>query len=134
MTPALATRGLAKSFGAFAAVDGVDLAIAPGARQALIGPNGAGKTTLINLLAGVLAPTRGDVFLAGERITHLTQHERVKRGMTRTFQLNNLFPGLTVLESVLLATCERTGAAWHPCRPVAAFTAEIDAAHALLRR
>jgi branched-chain amino acid transport system ATP-binding protein len=131
--PALNTRDLVKTFGTFAAVGGVDLAIAPGARHALIGPNGAGKTTFINLLTGVLRPTRGDVFLAGERITGLTQHERVKRGMTRTFQINTLFPGLTVLESVLIAICERTGAAWSALRPVESFTAEAAEAHALLR-
>jgi branched-chain amino acid transport system ATP-binding protein len=128
------TQGLVKTFGTFAAVGGVDLSIAAGARHALIGPNGAGKTTLINLLTGVVSPTRGDVFLAGERITTLTQHERVKRGMTRTFQINTLFPGLTVLESVLLAICERTGAAWQPLRTVTAFTSEVDEAHALLQR
>jgi len=134
MTPALRTHDLARSFGSLAAVDGLTLAIETGARHALIGPNGAGKTTFINLLTGVLAPSRGDVFLAGERITALTQHERVKRGMTRTFQINTLFPGLTVLESVLLAVCERTGAAWHAYRPVAAFGAEIEESHELLRR
>jgi branched-chain amino acid transport system ATP-binding protein len=128
------TQGLVKTFGSFAAVGGVDLSIDAGARHALIGPNGAGKTTLINLLTGVLAPTRGDVILAGERITALTQHERVKRGMTRTFQINTLFPGLTVIESVLLAICERTGAAWHPLRAVTAFTAEVEEGQALLRR
>jgi branched-chain amino acid transport system ATP-binding protein len=134
MTAALRTHDLARSFGSFAAVDGVTLEIAAGARHALIGPNGAGKTTFINLLTGVLRPSRGDVFLAGERITALTQHERVKRGMTRTFQINTLFPGLTVLESVLLAICERTGAAWHAYRPIEAFGAEIAEAQALLQR
>jgi len=134
MTAALQARDLARSFGSFAAVAGVDLAIGRGARHALIGPNGAGKTTLINLLTGVLAPTRGDVFLAGERVTRLTQHERVKRGMARTFQINTLFPGLTVLESVLVAICERTGAAWHALREVRAFGAEVDEAYTLLAR
>jgi branched-chain amino acid transport system ATP-binding protein len=132
--PALRTRGLSKAFGALAALDGVDLEIATGARHALIGPNGAGKTTFINLLTGVLEPTRGDVFLAGERITGLAQHERVKRGMTRTFQVNTLFPGLTVIESVMLAICERTGAAWRWWRPVETLGAEVDEARALLRQ
>jgi branched-chain amino acid transport system ATP-binding protein len=111
MTASLRTQGLSKRFGAFDAVSDVSLTFSPGARHALIGPNGAGKTTFINLLTGVLPPTAGDVFLGDENITALAQHVRVKRGMTRTFQINTLFPGLTVLESVVLAVCERQGRA-----------------------
>jgi branched-chain amino acid transport system ATP-binding protein len=132
MTPALRTQGLGKRFGAFLANSGITLAFAPGARHALIGPNGAGKTTFINLLTGALAPSEGDVFLHEERITALPQHQRVKRGMTRTFQINTLFPALTVLESVVLAICERTGRArvWH--RTVASERDAIDEAMVLL--
>jgi branched-chain amino acid transport system ATP-binding protein len=108
---ALATRGLSKRFGAFDAVSDVTLAFAPGARHALIGPNGAGKTTVINLLTGVFPPSAGSVHMGADDITALPQHQRVKRGMTRTFQINTLFPGLTVLESVVLAVCERQGRA-----------------------
>jgi len=130
---ALHTEGLSKAFGGFKANTDVSLALPAGARHALIGPNGAGKTTLINLLTGVLAPTSGEVFLGGERITGLPQHERVKRGVTRTFQINTLFHGLTVLESVVLAICERDGraAVWH--RTVASLTKEIEEARVLLR-
>jgi branched-chain amino acid transport system ATP-binding protein len=115
VTAALRTAGLSKQFGAFKAASDVTLAFPQGVRHALIGPNGAGKTTLINLLTGALAPTSGDVFLGDERITTLAQHQRVKRGMTRTFQINTLFGGLTVLESAVLAVCERKGRAgvWH---------------------
>jgi branched-chain amino acid transport system ATP-binding protein len=132
MTAALRTVGLSKHFGAFRANSDISLAFAPGARHAVIGPNGAGKTTLINLLAGALAPTSGDVYLGDERITGLAQHERVKRGMARTYQINNLFPGLTVLESAVLAIAERNGRAaiWH--RPVAHLRDEIDEARRLL--
>jgi branched-chain amino acid transport system ATP-binding protein len=132
MTPALATRGLTKRFGAFTANADLTLEFPQGARHALIGPNGAGKTTLINLLTGALAPTSGEVFLGGERITSLPQHQRVKRGMARTFQINTLFAGLTVLESVVLAIAERLGRAgiWH--RTVARQRSEIDEALALL--
>ncbi len=133
MKPALSTTGLSKQFGAFKANSDVTLAFAHGARHALIGPNGAGKTTLINLLTGVLPPTSGDVFLGEERITSLPQHERVKRGMTRTFQINTLFPGLTVLESVVLAICERKGTAGVWIRTVATRREEIDEAQALLQ-
>jgi branched-chain amino acid transport system ATP-binding protein len=130
--PALRTVALSKQFGAFSANSDVTLAFPAGARHALIGPNGAGKTTLINLLTGVLPPTSGEVYLGNERITTLAPHERVKRGMTRTFQINTLFPGLSVLESVVLAITERNGRAglWH--RTVATQRAEIDEALALL--
>jgi branched-chain amino acid transport system ATP-binding protein len=129
---ALRTEGLSKQFGAFKANSDVTLSFPHGARHALIGPNGAGKTTLINLLTGALAPSAGEVFLGDERITGLPQHHRVKRGMTRTFQINTLFAGLTVLESVVLAVCERRGRAhvWH--RTVARQRDEADEAAALL--
>jgi branched-chain amino acid transport system ATP-binding protein len=132
MSAALRTVGLSKRFGGLSAVSDVSLEIPQGARHALIGPNGAGKTTLINLLTGVLEPTAGDVFLGGERITALPQHLRVKKGLTRTFQINTLFAGLTVLESVVLAILERKGLAAHWIRPVSSHCAEIDEAMELL--
>jgi len=132
VTAALRTEGLGKRFGAFAAASDVSLSFPPGVRHALIGPNGAGKTTLINLLTGVLAPSAGEVWLGDERITGLAQHQRVKRGMTRTFQINTLFAGLTVLESIVLAVCERKERAttWH--RTVASRREEVEEARALL--
>ena len=133
MTAALRTEALSKQFGAFKANSDVTLAFPPGARHALIGPNGAGKTTLINLLTGVLAPTSGEVLLGDERITGLAPHERVKRGMTRTFQINTLFAGLSVLESVVLAICERKGRAGVWYRTVARQREEIDEAQSLLQ-
>jgi branched-chain amino acid transport system ATP-binding protein len=130
--PALHTQNLSRAFGALVAVDNVSLDLPAGARHALIGPNGAGKTTLINLLTGVLEPSAGEVFLGGERITALGAHERVKRGIARTFQVTNLFPGLTVLESMLLAIHERNGAGgeWH--RDHRARRGDVDEARALL--
>ncbi|HSS85260.1 MAG TPA: ATP-binding cassette domain-containing protein, partial [Reyranella sp.] len=80
-----------------------------GARQALIGPNGAGKTTFVNLLTGVLAPSAGRVLLAGEDITRLRPEARVRRGLVRTFQINQLFGDLTPLETIALAIDERLG-------------------------
>jgi branched-chain amino acid transport system ATP-binding protein len=132
MTPALRTEGLSKSWGAFVANDHIGLSLPIGARHALIGPNGAGKSTFINLLTGVTAPSSGEIYLNGERITHLPAHDRVKRGMARTFQITTLFPGLTVLESVVLAICEKYDVAksWH-CT-VTSRKAEIDEAWALL--
>jgi len=132
MTATLRTEKLSKQWGEFKANSDVSLTFTPGARHALIGPNGAGKTTFINLLTGVFAPTSGDVFLGDECITALPQFARVKRGMTRTFQINTLFPGLTVMESVVLAICERNdnGARWH--RTVAHQREEIAEAEQLL--
>jgi branched-chain amino acid transport system ATP-binding protein len=132
MSAALRTAGLTKRFGALAAVDGVSLAFPVGARHALIGPNGAGKTTLINLLAGTLEPTAGDVFFGDERITPLSEDRRVKRGLARTYQITSLFPGLTVLESVALAILERKGLGARWTRAVARHREELDEARALL--
>ncbi|MBI4995652.1 MAG: ABC transporter ATP-binding protein [Rhodocyclales bacterium] len=132
MSVALRTEGLSKSWGAFKANSDVNLTLKVGARHALIGPNGAGKTTFINLLTGVYAPSAGRVFLDGQDVTALPQHQRVKRGMTRTFQINTLFPGLTVLESVVLAICERKGTCGRWWRTVASQKEEIAEAMELL--
>lgn len=128
----LRTEGLSKQWGSFKANSAISLNFAPGARHALIGPNGAGKTTFINLLTGAFAPTAGRVFFGGQDITTLSQHARVKRGMTRTFQINTLFAGLTVLESVVLAVTERRGlqARWY--RTVESQGDAVDEAMALL--
>jgi ABC-type branched-subunit amino acid transport system ATPase component len=109
MTPALETFALEKRFGGLLATNKVSLRIEKGARHALIGPNGAGKTTLINLLTGIQQPTAGRILLDGQDITHLAPHRRVKLGMARTFQINQLFPDLTPIETIGLAVSERLG-------------------------
>lgn len=132
----LETRGLTRRFGGFTAVDGVSLSLPPGARHALIGPNGAGKTTLVNLLSGALRPSTGQVLLEGEEVTGLPQHRRVKRGLARTFQVNQLFPDLTPLDAVSLALCEREELSarwWRPVRAHRAVQAEAAALLAGLR-
>lgn len=98
----LSAQGLVKRFGGITATGNVNLNLHKGARHALIGPNGAGKTTLINLLTGVLEPTEGRILLQGEDITGLAPHQRVRRGMVRTFQINQLFDTLTPLETLAL--------------------------------
>jgi branched-chain amino acid transport system ATP-binding protein len=108
---ALETRGLSKSFGALVVARDIDFRLPVGARHALIGPNGAGKTTFINLVTGRLAPSAGQILLGGIDVTALSPEKRVKRGIGRTFQITALFPGLSVLENVLLAVSERHGAA-----------------------
>jgi branched-chain amino acid transport system ATP-binding protein len=111
MTVVLETRKLMKRFGGFAATNDVSLKLERGARQALIGPNGAGKTTLINLLTGVLEPTSGSVLLEGDDITALPSHQRVRRGIVRTFQINQLFNALTPLQSLALTVSHQLGIA-----------------------
>ena len=107
----LETRGLCKNFGALEVAREIEFQLVAGARHALIGPNGAGKTTFINLLTGLLQPSKGQVLLQGRDVTRLAQAGRVKRGIARTFQINQLFRGLTVLENVYIAIAERTGVA-----------------------
>jgi branched-chain amino acid transport system ATP-binding protein len=132
MAAVLHTRNLGKNFGGFAAANEINLSIEQGARHALIGPNGAGKTTLVNLLTGALEPSAGEVFLKGENVTRLGQHQRVKRGLVRTFQINRLFADMTVLESVALSVCERLGLGWRWWRPVVNHGAALDEAAELL--
>ncbi len=109
MTVVLETKGLEKNFGALRVTRDLSLKIGRGARHALIGPNGAGKTTVINLLTGVLKPDAGRILLNGKDITDLPVHQRVGRGMSRTFQINQLYPDLTPLETIGLAVSERLG-------------------------
>jgi branched-chain amino acid transport system ATP-binding protein len=109
VAPALETRNLVKRFGGLVATDDVSFRLEPGARHALIGPNGAGKTTFINLLTGVLPPTSGQVLLEGADVTRLRPELRVQRGLARTFQINQLFPAMTPLETLGLAVSERLG-------------------------
>src|ERR1700704_3025582 len=104
MPVVLETRGLDKHFGGIVAANQVSLQIQKGARHALIGPNGAGKTTVVNLLTGVLKPTAGQILLDGRDITRLQPHERVRLGIARTFQINQLFGDLTPIETLGLAT------------------------------
>src|SRR5690348_10754358 len=120
MTAALALEldGVSKAFGGLRAVDAVELAVRPGERRALIGPNGAGKTTLFNLVAGALAVTTGRIELFGRDVTRMPSHRRATLGLTRTFQVSNLFPTLSALENCLLAVQALTRAKFTMHRPV----------------
>jgi branched-chain amino acid transport system ATP-binding protein len=109
MPVVLETIGLTKRFTGLVASNDVSLRIEKGARHALIGPNGAGKTTLINLLTGVLRPTAGRILLDGGDIGNLATYKRVRLGIVRTFQINQLFGDLTPLETIGLAVSERRG-------------------------
>jgi ABC-type branched-subunit amino acid transport system ATPase component len=115
--PLIETRNVSKEFGALRAASDINFRLESGARHALIGPNGAGKTTFVNLLTGVFAPSTGQVLLKGRDITGMAQADRVKLGVARTFQINRLFRGLSVLENVYIAIAERLGAAPSILRP-----------------
>jgi branched-chain amino acid transport system ATP-binding protein len=134
MEALLETAGLSRAFGGLVAVRDVTFSLPEGAREALIGPNGAGKTTFINLLTGVLPPSSGTIRFAGEDISRLAAHARVRRGIARTFQINQLFDDMTPLEAVMLAILEREGQADSVARPLWRQTRIVDEAAALLAR
>jgi branched-chain amino acid transport system ATP-binding protein len=131
-TPALHTRSLDKNFGSLIVARNIAISLPPGERYALIGPNGAGKTTLINLITGMLRPDAGQIFLGEEDITRLKPHERVRRGLVRTFQINTLFPRLSALEAVTLAVCERRGEGTDWWRHLPAYREAIEEAFQIL--
>jgi branched-chain amino acid transport system ATP-binding protein len=103
VTPLLQTRGLGRAFGGLKAVDSVDFAVDPGEIRAIIGPNGAGKTTFVSLICGRVAPSAGSVTFAGEDITRLPAHRRVRRGIAYTFQITSVFANLSAFDNVALA-------------------------------
>jgi len=134
MTVVLETRNLVKRFGGITPTNDVTLQVHKGARHALIGPNGAGKTTLINLLTGVLEPTSGSIWLDGHEITQLAPHKRVRRGVVRTFQINQLFSELTPLQSLALAVSSNLGISDGWWRPLGADPRIAPACEKLLKQ
>lgn len=100
----LQLQGVSIHFGALKAVDNVTLAVAAGERVAILGPNGAGKTTLFNAITGMTPATGGQVRFDGHDVTRATPDARAQRGIARTFQITNLFFGLTIEDNLLLAT------------------------------
>jgi branched-chain amino acid transport system ATP-binding protein len=128
VTATLDVQGFNKAFGALPVTRDVSLTLERGARRALIGPNGAGKTTLVNLITGVLQPSSGKVLLDGVDITNTGQAERARRGLARTFQINQLFRGLSVLENVGMAISERDGHANNLWRATGSNRAILDEA------
>jgi branched-chain amino acid transport system ATP-binding protein len=101
--PILSTRDVAKVYAGFRALDGVSLSVGEGSVHAIIGPNGAGKTTFFNVLSGFAPATRGSVRFAGQEIAQLDAAAIARMGMVRSFQINSIFPHLSVLENVKIA-------------------------------
>jgi branched-chain amino acid transport system ATP-binding protein len=130
----LSATGLVKRFGGIMATNRVSLNLRKGARHALIGPNGAGKTTLVNLLTGVLDASEGQIALEGEDITHLSPHQRVRRGLVRTFQINQLFDGLTPLETLALTVSQHQGVGARWWQPLGASRAVAERCDQLLEQ
>ena len=112
MTAIVETRGVSKHFGDFRALDDVSVAVSEGEFVSIVGPNGAGKTTLVNLLTGLLVPTSGQVFFKGADIAGIGPVALAKRGMARTFQLVQIFPQLTVAETIAAAVVSQQDKPW----------------------
>lgn len=125
----LRVHELSKNFGGLDVARSLTLELPPGCRTALIGPNGAGKTTFANLLTGTIKPSSGSITLDGANIGKLSEAERVKAGIAKTFQITNLFRELTVRENVRLAILEREGRTGNfvkDCRGISTIEAEIE--------
>ena len=127
----LELRNLSKRFGGVVATDGVTLDVKRGEVHALIGPNGAGKTTLIAQVAGDLGSDRGAILFEGADITRASQHERVRAGLARSYQITSIFRRFSVLDNLALAVQARSGSSFSFWRPVAAEAALAEEARAI---
>lgn len=131
---ALEAETLSYGYSAHRVIEGLTLRVAVGARHAVIGPNGAGKTTLIHLLTGFCRPQKGRLRLLGRDMTQASPEARVKRGLVRSFQINQLFPNLTPRMSLLLALAARDGTSGRWWRPLTGDDARGAEAEALLQQ
>jgi len=129
----LQVKDLVKNFGALRATDHVTLDVLPGEVHALIGPNGAGKTSLVAQLSGHLLSDSGQIVFEGQDVTALPTHERVHRGLARSFQITRLFKSFTVLDNVALSVQARSGNSFSFWRPVRSEKALTDAAMVVLQ-
>jgi branched-chain amino acid transport system ATP-binding protein len=112
MSPLLETRNVSKSYGVFSALENVSMAVGDGELVSVVGPNGAGKTTLVNLLTGLLSPTSGEVFFMGKNISGVGPVALADQGLARAFQLIQIFPKLTVAETIAAAVVSRQKKRW----------------------
>jgi len=119
MTALLETRTVSKYYGELRALSDVSIAIKAHELVSVVGPNGAGKTTLVNLLTGLLTPTAGEVLFMGESIAGIGPVRLAERGLVRSFQLIQIFPQLTVAETIAAAVVSRQGKRWRLLAPLA---------------
>src|SRR3979409_118553 len=133
MTELLRIESVSQSFGEFAAVSGLTLTLPAGRLTAIIGPNGAGKTTLINLATGALFPDSGELRFKGEAITRLAVHHRIRKGLSRSFQIMNIFARLPVLQNVLVPVLARRGRSGVPFHAMERETEAVADARQILR-
>jgi len=129
----LELRSVTKRFGGVVATDNVTLEVTQGEVHALIGPNGAGKTTLIGQISGSLQTDAGIIRFLERDVTALRQHERVRLGLARSYQITSIFRRFSVLDNLALAVQARNGSSFSFWRPVAAETQLFDEARALAR-
>lgn len=123
-----------KAFGALKVTTNVNLQLAKGARHALIGPNGAGKTTLVSLLSGVIRADAGKILISGQDLTRASPSKRVRAGLVRTFQVSNLFMGLTTVENVYLAVSEQARASYSLWQPAFRQTELIESTKSIIEQ
>ena len=127
----LELKNVSKHFGGVVATDDVTLDVKRGEVHALIGPNGAGKTTLIGQISGDLASDRGSIVFEGAEVTRAPQHERVRAGLARSYQITSIFRRFTVLDNLALAVQARSGSSFSFWRPVAAEAALVEEARTI---
>jgi len=123
LPPVLSLHNVHKSFGETAIIRGVDLALREGERHAVIGPNGAGKSTLFHLISGLIRPTSGQIFLGDRPIQGLDARNINKLGLARSFQITNLFPGLSVYENLRFGVMRRHGLQYNFWKPISRYRA-----------
>ncbi len=115
---ALKLTGVDKSFGSLSVIKGVELSVQKGHRHAVIGPNGAGKSTLFNLISGMFPVTAGEIQLNGQRISGLAPHKINRAGLSRSFQITNIFHQMSVFENLRIGVLAKHGSRFDLLRPI----------------
>ena len=128
----LRVKDLSQSYGGLQVLNNLSFSLETGEKVALIGPNGAGKTTLLNVLSGFIPPITGRIYLLDRDVTDMPAHRRVSLGLARSFQINTLFPRLSLLTNVLLAIQGTQATRYRMIRPITAYTGNLSRAQELL--